>query len=88
MFCAIINTPHLCLETIYSNERALLGSGGALIREGALIKKFSKGGAHSNKYGIIFILKILCIIILHVRRIKVLKLHSWHYLSYNGHLYL
>ena len=31
----------MCLKIIYSNERPLLGSEGALIRERALIKKFS-----------------------------------------------
>ena len=52
------------MKTIYSNERPLLGIGGSLIREGALIKKFfirrgysfergalSRGGVHSDKYG-------------------------------------
>ena len=63
MYCAIIYYSHLCLETIYSNEHPLLGSGMVLIQERALIKKFSsggrsfergalsRGGAHSNKYG-------------------------------------
>ena len=64
MFSPSFNTPHLCLKTIYANERPLLGKGGTLIWEGALIKKFSskggrsfergalsRGGAHSNKYG-------------------------------------
>ena len=49
----LLNTSHLCLGTIYSSECPLLGSGGALIKNcdqkgGAL----SRGGAHSNKYGI------------------------------------
>ena len=52
------------LRIIYSTERSLLRSGGALIREGELIKEFSsegersfergalsRAGAHSNKYG-------------------------------------
>ena len=45
-------TPHLCLKTIYSNECPLLGSGGALIQEEALIKKFSsKGGGALFRVG-------------------------------------
>ena len=40
-FLPSFNITQLCLKTIYSSERPLLGSGGALIREGTLIKKFS-----------------------------------------------
>ena len=61
-FSPSFNTPQLCFETIYSNERPVLGSGGILIREGALIKKFHQKGAlfregvaHLNNYGIKFI---------------------------------
>ena len=62
MFSLLFYTSQPCLKTIYMNELPLLGSGRVLIREGALIKKFSsKGGrsfekgalsrgAHLNKY--------------------------------------
>ena len=41
----------LCPKIIYSNERPLVGSGGALIREGALIKEFSSKGGRSFERG-------------------------------------
>ena len=55
----LFNALHLCLETIYSNESHLLGSGGVLIKKllsqagGGSFERgaLSREGAHSNKYG-------------------------------------